>query len=125
MPSAVRVLPVPGGPCNTATRPRPLPWMTSSMFLGAVRECDSTRALTTRFWSGGMIRLSNAEELKAMGWMEETVNSSQSLSGKAKPRATGEARRWWVAVMRGLLLGAWLVVAAAAAAAADGWSLSL
>lgn len=72
-----------------------------------------------------MIREEKAEVLKAMGRIEETVNSSQSLSGKAKPRARGEARRWWVVVMRGLVGGGggWVgggLVAAVAAAA--GWS---
>ena len=81
MPSAVKVFPVPGGPCRTATKPRPLPWTTSSIFRLFCRECDVTRALTIDFWLSGSCNDSNALSFHSISFRPETENSSHSLNG--------------------------------------------
>src|SRR5271156_201938 len=93
IPSAVNVLPVPGGPWSTATRPLPFPTMMSSMLRDGWNACELTNALTIDFWLSGRTRESKAPSFQTTSLIPETVNSSHSFSLKANPSTTGLAMR--------------------------------
>mmetsp|Transcript_29305 Transcript_29305/g.86829 ORF Transcript_29305/g.86829 Transcript_29305/m.86829 type:complete len:242 (+) Transcript_29305:582-1307(+) len=88
MASAVRVLPVPGGPYRRKTDPSPFPAIMSLK----VPRLDEwrTRALIMRFRAGGRTSLSKAVSLKSISESPSTRTSPHVLDVNENPTSAGQ-----------------------------------